>query len=201
LVLAFLGALWIFQEKERYHIHHYVEVRAAGYQTGHKALADWLCRKVAEPGDTIALMDIGIVGYRCIDQDILDVTGLTDRFIAKSPGSFLAKRYNADYVLDRRPEFIVLVFFNTHSSKTKQFKLQHWTNMESRIFHSQEFKENYLTQGEEPVSNSDALKPLERGLRAAAIFEHLHPGGLSYYLVAHEYRGAESTSESRQDTV
>ncbi len=36
-------------------------------------------------------MDIGIIGYECIDQRILDITGLTDRYIAQSPGEFLDK--------------------------------------------------------------------------------------------------------------
>jgi hypothetical protein len=46
---------------------------------------------VARPGDTIALMDTGLVGYRCIDRRILDIS-LTDRFIGRSPGEFMAKK-------------------------------------------------------------------------------------------------------------
>jgi hypothetical protein len=48
-------------------------------------------------------------GSAGIDRRIPDITGLTDRHIATSPGRFLLKEYDPAYVLDRRPEWIVVV--------------------------------------------------------------------------------------------
>ena len=61
-------------------------------------------------GDTVALMDIGIVGYLADGLRILDITGLTDRHIAKSPGAFLLKQYDPAYLFGKRPEIVVLTF-------------------------------------------------------------------------------------------
>jgi hypothetical protein len=40
---------------------------------------------------------------------VLDISGLTDRFIGRSPGPILHKDYDVGYIFDRRPEYIVLV--------------------------------------------------------------------------------------------
>ncbi len=82
--------------------------RERGYREGHEQLATWLGERAA-PGDAVGLMDIGIVGYRNPDLFILDTSGLTDRFIGKSPGRFLAKRYPTSYVFEEhRPRFLVV---------------------------------------------------------------------------------------------
>ena len=109
MLLALIGltALWIKYDHTREEVLEYIETRSYGYQTGHMALASWLHTE-AEKGCTIALMDVGIIGYVCIDQSVLDLSGLTDRFIAKSSGTFLNKVYPPKYILDRKPEFVVL---------------------------------------------------------------------------------------------
>ena len=84
-------------------------VREAGYREGHLALARWLCGEGPVPsGATVALMDIGLVGFLNPDLRILDISGLTDRVIARSPGGFLHKEYDPAYILDQRPEVVVI---------------------------------------------------------------------------------------------
>ncbi|MBK8957735.1 MAG: hypothetical protein IPM80_04715 [Proteobacteria bacterium] len=80
---------------------------ALGHERAHGALGRYIVRHAA-PGDTVALMDVGLIGWLAADQRILDISGLTDHFIARAPGPFLDKRYPASYVLDAKPRFVVL---------------------------------------------------------------------------------------------
>ena len=145
LALLLLPVLWITQAPARATFFNDSSVRARGYEAGHTALADWLRSGAASPGDTIALMDTGIIGYLCIDQHILDITGLTNRFIAKSPGEFLDKQYDVGYVLDQKPRFVVLVLkqagdFNEPPAGPG---FSTWTLTEEKILHHPDFKRWY----------------------------------------------------------
>ncbi len=82
-------------------------VNAAGYRFAHSAVGRFLKNR-AEPDDVVALMDIGIIGYESGLQ-VRDISGLTDREIARSPGAFLNKVYPPERILDDEPRFIVLV--------------------------------------------------------------------------------------------
>jgi hypothetical protein len=83
-------------------------VNAEGYRHAHLEVARALAER-AKPGDLVALMDVGMIGWKLPAQRILDITGLTDRRIAHAPGGFLEKRYPASEVLSRDPRFLVLV--------------------------------------------------------------------------------------------
>ena len=83
-------------------------VNAEGYRHAHLEVARAIAER-ARPGDTVALMDVGMIGWRLRAQRILDITGLTDRAIAHAPGGFLQKSYPASEVLGRDPRFLVLV--------------------------------------------------------------------------------------------
>ena len=83
-------------------------VNAQGYRHAHLEVARAIAER-ARPGDLVALMDVGMIGWRLRDQRILDITGLTDRRIAHAPGGFLQKSYPASEVLGRDPRFLVLV--------------------------------------------------------------------------------------------
>ena len=83
-------------------------VNAEGYRHAHLAVARAIAER-ARPGDLVALMDVGMIGWSLRDQRILDITGLTDRRIAHAPGGFLQKSYPAAEVLGRDPRFVVLV--------------------------------------------------------------------------------------------
>ncbi|HEU4327870.1 MAG TPA: hypothetical protein VFS21_32330 [Roseiflexaceae bacterium] len=78
------------------------------------AASRWL-REVARPGDVVATTNIGAVGYYNMDLVILDMIGLTDAHIARTParfpGGLLASgngfgHWDTDYVLARRPRFV-----------------------------------------------------------------------------------------------
>lgn len=165
-----------------------VGLRARGYETGHEALAAFLAERSA-PGDTVALMDIGIVGYRNPGLRVLDLSGLTDRTIAKSPGGFLDKRYDLSYVLDQAPRWIAIALYlpgRAYEKPPPGLPIKPWTTIEDRLISDPRFKQRY----ERP----DAL--VRRGfwtdgvaahLGAVAAFEHAHPG-LQYLLVLFERR-------------
>lgn len=57
--------------------------------------------------ETIALMDIGEIGYRT-NVRIIDISGLVHREIAKSPGGFLRKLYPGNVVFRERPTYVYL---------------------------------------------------------------------------------------------
>lgn len=86
---------------------HYTSVRAAGYEQAHLALARWLDEHYGA-GTAVAMMDVGMVAYYS-HLRVIDITGLTDITIAQVPGGMLEKVYDAAYVLDQKPEVIVLV--------------------------------------------------------------------------------------------
>lgn len=160
-------------------------VRSRGYETGHRALAEWLRNEAAQPGDAVALMDIGIIGYLCSDQTIIDISGLTDPFIAKSEGTFLRKVYDPRYILGKRPRFIVLTATSPGTSYEPlppNARLGFSTRVELRIFEHHEFTSRYRrvwnTQSEEL---SDWKQHLARRLGAVRVFEHGYPG--MYYLL------------------
>jgi hypothetical protein len=161
-------------------------LRAEGYRTGHRALAHWLKDQSPPPGSLVALMDIGLIGYNCPNLSILDITGLTDRFIAKSPGRFLHKTYDPQYVLDRQPEYVVLILTTPGQPYTpppSNAVFRFWTVCEEQIHSSPAFHKNYSP----PVA--PVLLPTahwtERWaaqIGAERIFEHAHPD--CHYLLA-----------------
>jgi arabinofuranosyltransferase len=124
--------------------------RHRGYEQGHRRLATWL-GKHAQPGDTVGLMDIGIIGYENPDLTILDTSGLTDRFIAKSPGGFLAKEYPVDYIFkQRRPRFLVVTI--TKRPQVIKGGIRYdaaaaWTPADREILCAPELRRDYVYRG------------------------------------------------------
>ena len=182
---------WWLQGDAREKVNEEILVRARGYVTGHAALAEWVGGRAA-PGDTIAVMDIGIIGYICFDQRILDVSGLTDRFIAKAEGGFLGKLYDPAYVLDQEPEFIVLVFHGEGESYTRPSRgtvFYPMNEMEARLAEHPQFERWYRNKrSPAPVTSGDWLNVFAAHLGAERIFEHGHPG-LHYLLAVYERKG------------
>lgn len=181
--LAVVGS-WFYQGKERSEWREHTEMRARGYASGHMALANYLRGQAAKPGDTVAIMDIGLVGYLCDQQRILDITGLTDRHIAKSPGEFMDKQYEPSYILDRHPEFIVFVYHaqgNPTQSPQGSVVFGRWTDIENRLAVDPEFQRSYVNPRPVPPG-STWTEAMAAQIGAERIFEHLHPG--LYYLLA-----------------
>jgi arabinofuranosyltransferase len=82
-------------------------VRQEDYDRSHVSLGKWL-EQNTRPWERIALSDIGQIGYYS-DRWVIDLAGLTDPVIATSPGGLHKKDYDPEYVLNQRPEYIVLV--------------------------------------------------------------------------------------------
>jgi len=164
------------------------DIRAAGYLNGHVALADYL-NQHARPGETVALMDIGLVGYHCIQLNVLDITGLTDRFIAKSPGGFLDKQFDLAYLFDRRPEYLVIVL--TASVPLEQLadfsQLACWTAIEGRLIDHPAFAAQYVRFRPDDATAAP-LDRLAGALGAEKVFQHDYPGAMPYLLVLYHVR-------------
>jgi arabinofuranosyltransferase len=183
LALLALPLVGLLSSDMRRGFHDYTLVLARGYADGHRALAEWLRHEAAKPGDTIALMDIGIVGYLCSEQNIVDVTGLTDRYIASSRGTFLDKRYDPAYVLNKQPAFIVLAFWaagNPDVPLPRNVTLSTWTDIEADIRAQPQFTAHYV-QKWVAAPNAPWTEQLAAQLGAVRIFQHTYPG--RYYLL------------------
>ena len=169
--------LWVSQTPSRTELFEDSWVRARGYQAGHTALAEWL-RSAARPGDTVALMDTGIIGFLCIDQQILDITGLTNRFIARSPGEFLDKQYDPAYVFDQKPRFIVLVIKQQGNPDEQPTGagFSTWTNIEAELLHYPDFNRWYRKPRAVGAPDEPWLDKTAKGLGAVRMFQHAHPG-------------------------
>ncbi len=189
LALGAAPASAALQQQAGVELYEEIRLRARGYATGHEALAAWLAER-GDPGDTVALVDIGIVGYRNPDLSVLDLSGLTDRHVAKSPGLFLEKSYDPAYVLDRAPRFVVIILRadgRSYEEPKRGTSLHTWTTMERTLLDDPRFQAAYRREGAmEPTGSwTDGLAARYGAVR---IFEHAHPG-IHYLLMLFE-RGA-----------
>ena len=179
---AVLALLIIYlQADTRSDYHHHIRQRAQGYQDGHAALANWL-NEHAELGQTVALMDIGIIGYSCPDLRVLDISGLTDRYIAKSPGTFLRKRYDPAYVMDQRPDYIVIVRTqrNMGGAPNDPANFPGWTAAERQLVQSDLFRRHYIQPRRQRSEDGEYARAAAI-LGAERVFQHRHP--LATYLL------------------
>jgi hypothetical protein len=183
-LLATLPLAWLAQSTERRDVASAALLTAMGARTGHGPLAEWLAGEV-RPGDTIALMDIGLIGYRLRAQRILDVTGLTDRHIARSPGAFMAKRFDLGHVFEKRPRWIVLSFLASgepYSPVAPTQAIHPFSEMERRLAEHPDFAEHYLVGPHAAGAPADELTALATRLRARRVFRSAATG--NHYLLA-----------------
>jgi hypothetical protein len=187
LLVALAVAGWS-QRGERRELIDSAAIVARGSETGHAALAEWL-HGDARPGDAVVLMDIGRIAYRLREQRIIDVTGLTDRHIAASPGAFMAKQFDLDYIFDQRPRYVVLSFLASgepYAPLRPEQPVYPFSEMEDRLAAHPEFARHYLespTPGEPPPEPvRDDPDGLAVRLRALRVFRSAAPG--HHYLLA-----------------
>jgi hypothetical protein len=102
------AAAWVAQALETRDGGTGLAVNAEGYRRAHLEVARWLGEN-ARPGEAVALMDVGMIGWANPRLRMVDISGLTDREIARAPGGFLEKRYPPELILARDPRFFVLV--------------------------------------------------------------------------------------------
>jgi arabinofuranosyltransferase len=185
LLAALMVVSWYRFSLMREGFFEYLRLREKGFRTGHEAVATWMLGHGAQPGQAIALIDIGIVGYTCIDQRIIDLSGLTDRHIAKSQGAFLRKEYDPGYVLAQKPAFIVLSMTARGVSYQRPppgTEFGFWTPMESGIYDSADFQKHYVRRMARSRVQDTWLDDLAARFGAEKVFEHAYPG--AYYLLA-----------------
>ncbi len=95
---------------------------------------------IAPPHATLASNHVGVFAYYT-DLAILDMTGLNDRHIAHLSGNRpLHTKFDADYVLRRRPEFIII---NTRTPpKDHKIVADYWAG-EAAVLAHPEFRKSY----------------------------------------------------------
>jgi hypothetical protein len=106
-----------------------------------KAIAEW----VREFGVlSVASVDIGVLGYES-GAEIIDVVGLTDRFVSRSEGGHLSKRFNLDYLFEhRRPQALVLRSTRTPViEKERLVRCRPGSEIEKRIFLDERLHRDY----------------------------------------------------------
>lgn len=113
-----------------------------------------------QPKDTIALGDIGYVGY-ATDYPILDLLGLVDAKIAKMPGGYTQKvgREWLDYFFTRRPRYALII--------SSQLDCQHPSVYGSMVMYNDpRFNRMYQRLAATPLDNNFAWCVYElRGAR------------------------------------
>lgn len=57
---------------------------------------------------SVALVDVGRLGFELLDMDIVDLGGITDSEVAAMPGQHIERHIEASYLLDRNPDAVVL---------------------------------------------------------------------------------------------
>jgi hypothetical protein len=184
--VALVAISAVLYHGERRELADHLELRTDGYATGHESLAAWIRDEVARPGDTVAILDIGIVGYYNPEQRILDISGLTDRHIAKSPGPLMKKEYDPAYVLDQAPEIIVLVISALGDPREPVREDAHfgtWISAETRLYNHPDFIAHYRRPREAPPG-SVPTEWLAARFGAERVFEHAHPDQ-HYFLAAY----------------
>ncbi|HEX5661418.1 MAG TPA: hypothetical protein VFX59_29715 [Polyangiales bacterium] len=97
--LAFVVALGVREQ-----IVELPAIREAGARR--ERLQDELARAVCRPG-TIALIDVGLIGVLCPQQEILDLGGLTTPAVAYAPGGHLDKRIDEAWLHAQRATLVL----------------------------------------------------------------------------------------------
>jgi hypothetical protein len=111
-VLIGLGAccalLYLYDAKQvRHDLSGFSGIQAETYfKPDHFAVANWLSENSTSRTDVVALGEAGLIPY-LTDLPAIDLFGLMDPHLARLPG-LRHKKFDADYVFNKTPEFIVL---------------------------------------------------------------------------------------------
>lgn len=137
VLVALLGLLVFDVGNQSYYLHMGTDLWAKGYRHAHRFMGDWLREEAAQKG-AVALMDIGIVSYFS-HRNVVDITGLTEPWIARAEGGWLKKSYPVAHLLDLEPAYIILV----SRGKLPEEGFSSSFPIDQRIFDDPGFRESY----------------------------------------------------------
>jgi hypothetical protein len=102
-----------------------------------------MLQKYMGPNFSVAASTIGVLGYELRGHKVIDMLGLTDRYIAKNPeiieglkSTWRERRFNSRYLLQQEPDYII---FSTNDKPSAPAELA--------LFLHSEFRNNYSPTG------------------------------------------------------
>ena len=107
--LTLAAALWAPLDMVRaYH------AQESGFNTKMTNVANFLLEH-GEKDFSVATPTIGVIGYKLLGHEVIDMVGLTDTAVARHPqepipgisSSWRERKYNAEYILRRAPNYIL----------------------------------------------------------------------------------------------
>jgi hypothetical protein len=130
-VAALVPAWWANADRERVCLDY-----AAGLRRAHVALGERI-RALSAPTAVMAMDDAGAGPYYAARTNI-DMMGLTDAHIGRLPVA-LSRKQDIRYVLNRKPDLIVLVSYVPDPSRPEDFRVP----SHAALFHDAEFRLRY----------------------------------------------------------
>ena len=117
-------------------VRNYTSTYSEGMRQTSISLGRWLARE-AEPGDWVALGDVGALPYYS-GLNVIDLYGLVNPEIARLPGPALySQGIDAEAILNRRPQYIVL------ESRTEN-AFQGLKQVDRKLFLEPRFRKEYV---------------------------------------------------------
>ncbi len=103
-------------------------------------VANWIFNNVPD-GAQVMTSDIGYPGFLNMNVRIIDIDGLTDRFIGRAGITQGANKKKQRYIMDKEPEFI-FIFIN-HQSSNPSSPGYAYPDVSRLIYNSDEFRRDY----------------------------------------------------------
>lgn len=104
-------------------------------------VADWIFHNVPE-GAQVVTSDIGYPGFLNLGVRIIDIDGLTDKFIGRLGNSLQDNRKKQEYIMAKNPEFIFIFINHTRPDPTSPG--YPYPEVSRLIYYSPEFQKNYV---------------------------------------------------------
>jgi hypothetical protein len=124
------------------------------YTAVHEDLAG-LARELEDrPVESIAALDIGMLGYVASETRIVDLGGLTDRRIALAPGNHVDRQLPIDYLAELAPTVVLIAAWNSPpSAGLDPLSLDTVHPVEADLVADRWFLENYRQRYSVPIAH------------------------------------------------
>ena len=168
---AVLFAAAIFSYLSYFQTHDYI-FTCRERETGLGAKMNFMSTMLKTHGGqefSLATTTIGLIGYELLDHRVIDLLGLTDKYIAQHPetvegitASWKERRFNCRYLLEQQPTYIM---FSTGYKPSAP--------AERALFLHSEFRRNYSTL---PFTHNNSYYPVWRRMGSVDISKDvIHP--------------------------